>query len=150
MKVINIVYCLSQNEKVNEKKEKSGRLVTLFTSNEARVSVANLQQLINCIRFRNLKCRARDRATDFQVWRLIDREFLHSSSPCSPLSPLSTSPEGSSSSFFFFFTSFHYCCFCCSCCCVLISVLFFRLWQDAGNRVYLIKELDRITGQVSN
>lgn len=103
MKVINIVYCLSQNEKVNEKKEKSGRLVTLFTSNEARVSVANLQQLINCIRFRNLKCRARDRATDFQVWRLIDREFLHSSSPCSPLSPLSTSPEGSSSSFFFFF-----------------------------------------------
>lgn len=25
-----------------------------------------------------------------------------------------------------------------------------RLWQDAQNRVHLIKELDRITGQVSD
>lgn len=42
------------------------------------------------------KCRARDRNTDFPLWR-IDPEFLHYSSPCSPLSLLSTSPEGSSS-----------------------------------------------------
>ena len=31
----------------------------------------------------------------------------------------------------------------------IVDVLNFRLWQDAQNRVYLIKELDRRTGQVS-
>jgi hypothetical protein len=91
----------------------------------------------------NSKCIVKDRATNFPLW-LIDPEFLHYSSPCSPLSLLSTSLEGSSSlhsksnPLLLLFYSM-----------LLISIFVFRLWQDAENRVYLIKELDRITGQVS-
>ena len=34
--------------------------------------------------------------------------------------------------------------------CVMSLMWDFRLWQESQNRVYLIKELDRITGQVSS
>lgn len=33
---------------------------------------------------------------------------------------------------------------------MLIIAVFDRLWQDAQNRVYIINELDRITGHVSS
>lgn len=32
----------------------------------------------------------------------------------------------------------------------MVLTIFFRLWQDAENRVYLINELDKRTGQVFN
>lgn len=86
------------------------------------------------------KCRAGDPMPGSQEWG-CDPQFHLSCLPCSLPWLLSMSPAGEFSGELLCYKRSPECA-------LTLVFLCYSLWQDAQNRVYLTKELDRITGQV--